>query len=64
VAFDVNYLGTVDTGKGKKAGFKITGDINRFEFNLNWDNKIQNGSLVVGETIRIICNVELNQVES
>ena len=64
VIFDVKKLGVVDTGKGKKAGFKISGVINRFDFNLRWDNKIADGTWIVGEDIQIACNVELNEQDS
>ena len=39
VTFDVTYGGTVDTGNGVKAGFKLNGKINRLEYGLKWSNK-------------------------
>ncbi|NJN41895.1 MAG: YceI family protein, partial [Flammeovirgaceae bacterium] len=37
VVFDVNYRGSINTGRGTKAGFKITGTINRFDYGLKWN---------------------------
>src|SRR5690606_31767879 len=39
VNFDVTYGGLIDTGRGSKAGFKVTGKINRKEYNLKWDSR-------------------------
>ncbi|MGE0773334.1 MAG: YceI family protein [Cyclobacteriaceae bacterium] len=61
VTFDVTYGGSVDTGRGVKAGFKITGTINRQEFGLKWANKLASGDLVVADDVQIICRVELNK---
>jgi len=61
VKFDARYNGKVNTGRGSKAGFKVTGVINRFDYNLKWDRAIETGSLVVAEDVVITCNIELNQ---
>lgn len=63
VTFPVNYLGTIKTEKFTKAGFKLTGAINRFDYNLKWNNKLENGGLVVGETVQLSANIELNLVK-
>jgi polyisoprenoid-binding protein YceI len=41
-----------------KAGFEITGKINRKEFGLTWDGVTEAGSIVVGEDIKLIINVQ------
>ena len=61
VAFDVTYGGTIDTGRGVKAGFKLTGKINRQDYNLKWANKLQDGSAVVGDEVALSCRIELNK---
>jgi polyisoprenoid-binding protein YceI len=61
VAFDVTYGGTVDTGRGVKAGFKLTGKINRLEYGLKWKNALANGSLVVADEVQINVKIELNK---
>ncbi|MEZ4777400.1 MAG: YceI family protein [Bacteroidia bacterium] len=62
VKFDVAYNGTISGSRGKKAGFKITGVVNRFDYGLAWSSAMEAGGLVVGEDITITCNVELNEV--
>lgn len=64
VDFPAQYFGQIESKNGMKAGFKVTGKINRFDYNLEWDNALQNGTLVVGEEITITCNVELNEVST
>lgn len=64
VKFDVKYNGKVDTGRGMKAGFKVTGVINRFDYGLKWDAALEAGGLVVAEDVQITCNVELNAPKS
>ncbi len=60
-AFDVTYGGTVDTGRGVKAGFKLVGKINRQDFGVKWANKLQDGSAVVGDEVEVTCKIELNK---
>lgn len=61
VTFDVKYNGSIDGRRGKKAGFKITGTVNRFDYGLKWDRTTEAGGLMVGEDVMITCNVELNE---
>jgi len=41
-----------------KAGFEISGKINRKEFGLTWDGVTEAGSIVVGEDIKLLINVQ------
>jgi polyisoprenoid-binding protein YceI len=61
VTFDVTYGGTVNTGRGMKAGFKVTGTINRKDYNLKWDNRLAGGELVVSDDVDIVCKIEMNK---
>jgi polyisoprenoid-binding protein YceI len=63
VAFDVTYGGTVDTGRGVKAGFKLAGKINRQDYNLKWANKLQDGGAVVGDEVDVNVKIELNKAQ-
>lgn len=57
---DVKYGGTVTDPYGNvKAGFKITGLIDRTEFGLKYNSVMESGGLLIGEEITITCNVEL-----
>jgi polyisoprenoid-binding protein YceI len=62
IVFDVNYNGSVtDPWGNTKAGFKITGTLNRFDYGLKWNTLMEAGGAVVGENVDIICNVELQK---
>ncbi|MGC1243111.1 MAG: YceI family protein [Chryseosolibacter sp.] len=59
--FDVTYGGTINTGKGEKAGFKISGKLNRHDFGLTWNNKVPTGELVVSDEVEIIGKIEVDK---
>jgi len=63
VSFDVTYGGSVETGRGTKAGFKVNGKIKRFDYGLKWDSALANGSYVVGDEVEIVCKLELNKAK-
>lgn len=56
--FDVKYQGTVSAMGNTLAGFKVTGTINRFDYNVDWNKSFAKG-LVVSKEIDIDCDVEL-----
>lgn len=61
VEFDVTYRGTLKTERATKAGFKLVGTIDRFDYNLKSDNRVaEGGGLVLGREVEITANVELN----
>jgi polyisoprenoid-binding protein YceI len=53
----------VNTQRGKKAGFKAKGTINRFDYNLKWDRATEAGGLVVGKDVELQLNIELDEVK-
>jgi polyisoprenoid-binding protein YceI len=61
VEFDVTYGGTMDSGRGLKSGFKLSGVINRQELGEKWGNKTPGGELVVSDEVNIVCKVELDK---
>jgi polyisoprenoid-binding protein YceI len=48
-----------DNYGNRKAGFKVTGTIDRFDYNLKWNALLEAGGAVVGSDVDIICNVQL-----
>lgn len=44
-----------------KAGFEISGKINRKDFGLTWDGVTEAGSVVVGEDIKLTINAQLTK---
>ncbi|MBK7104884.1 MAG: YceI family protein [Ignavibacteriae bacterium] len=63
VTLDVKYNGTVkDPWGNTKAGFKVSGEINRFDFGLKWNAALETGGLVVSEDVTLNINLELNKL--
>jgi polyisoprenoid-binding protein YceI len=59
VTLDVDHGGTATDFYGNlKAGFEVTGKINRKEFGLTWSGVTEAGAVVVGEDIKLIINVQ------
>lgn len=59
VTLDAEFGGSAGDFYGNtKAGFEITGKINRKEFGLVWDGVTEAGSIVVGEDIKLLINVQ------
>ncbi|MDR8390783.1 YceI family protein [Aliifodinibius sp. S!AR15-10] len=59
IELDVLHGGTVGDPYGQtKAGFEITGSINRKEFGLTWDAVTEAGNVVVGDKIKLQLNVQ------
>lgn len=62
ITLDVEYGGSMVDGYGQnKAGFEITGKINRKEFGLTWNAVTEAGGVVVGDDVRLILNVQVIQ---
>jgi polyisoprenoid-binding protein YceI len=60
VELDVTHGGTVDDPYGQtKAGFEISGTLNRKEFGLTWDAVTEAGNMVVGNQVKLQLNVQL-----
>jgi polyisoprenoid-binding protein YceI len=59
VTLAVEYGGSAGDFYGNtKAGFEVTGKINRKEFGLVWDGVTEAGSIVVGEDIKLNMNIQ------
>lgn len=59
VKLSVVYGGTIKDPWGNiKAGFEVSGKINRKDFGLMWSAVTETGGLVVSDEVKIIANVE------
>jgi polyisoprenoid-binding protein YceI len=67
VALRVHYLGQwqtpwwedgVDKGPKTRAGFMATTTINRHDFGVSWNARLENEGLVVGTTVEITIDAE------
>lgn len=50
----------IDPSGNEKAGFAVTGKINRSEWGLVWNASLETGSILVSEEVKISCEVELH----
>jgi polyisoprenoid-binding protein YceI len=64
VILDVEFGGIVkkDPFGNTKAGFFITGKINRKDWGITWNKALDFGGVAVGETVKLNCHIELQQV--
>ena len=67
VTLDAEFFGPVKSpealGGETTLGFSASTTINRFDFGVKWDVKMDDGSLVVGREIKISIDVEADQEE-
>jgi len=62
VELDATYGGTVQDPYGQtKAGFEVTGEINRKEFGLKWDAVTEAGNLVVSNEVKLVLSVQFTK---
>jgi len=60
ITVGIEFGGVVkDPWGNTKAGFTVSGKINRKDFGLNWSAVTEAGGLVVGDDVRIHCEIEL-----
>lgn len=60
IKLDVEFGGIAKDPYGQeKAGFTVTGKINRSDWGLVWNGAIETGGLVVSDSLSIICEVQL-----
>ena len=63
IKLNVEYGGTmVDPYGNTKAGYEITGSINRHDFGLTWNAVTETGGVVVGENIKLALNIQMVKV--
>lgn len=46
-----------------KAGFSVSGKINRKDFGLNWNTALEAGGVLVGEEVKLSADIELAKVK-
>lgn len=63
ISLNVEFNGTmVDPYGNHKAGFELTGVINRKDFNLKWSATTEAGGIVVSDEVKLICNVQMAKI--
>ena len=60
ITLDAEYSGLMkDPWGNTKAGFSLEGKINRKDFGLTWNAALETGGVLVGEDVKILCEVQL-----
>ncbi len=64
VDLNVTFGGmVVDPWGNTKAGFKLTGELDRKDFGLTWSKTLETGGLLVGDEVTITARVQLLQMK-
>jgi polyisoprenoid-binding protein YceI len=65
VSFAVTYGGRMKDSAFhiEKAGFKISGTVNRLDYGMKWNETFEGGGAIVGAEVKIDLNVEINRKE-
>jgi polyisoprenoid-binding protein YceI len=65
VDFDLEFLGTGPSAQPgvTMAGFEAKTEIDRRDFNVNFEATLENGGLVVGNKVTLELNVEINKAD-
>lgn len=64
VELDVEYGGIATDPYGNtKAGFEVTGNINRKDYGLKWNAITEAGSAVVSDKVKILASVQFSRVD-
>jgi polyisoprenoid-binding protein YceI len=63
VTFDAEFLGSSPVGVegqswGSRAGFEASTVVNRKDFGINWNQKLDNGGWMVDDMVKIVLSVE------
>lgn len=61
VTLNVTYGGMADFYDQTKAGFEVTGKLNRKDFGLKWNGVTEAGNVVVGDEVKLALNVQFTK---
>lgn len=61
ITLPVSYLGTVDSGRGVKAGFETAITLNRKDFGIVFNRVLDAGGTMLGDDVLVSINVEANK---
>lgn len=59
--FPVRHGGFAKLGKTEKAGFDLTLKLNRKDFNINWNQALDQGGWILGDDVDILIGIEANK---
>lgn len=59
ISLDIDFGGIITDPYGnQRAGFEVTGQLNRHDFGLNWNATLESGGLVVSDNVKLFVNLE------
>ena len=61
ITLPVTFLGTVNTGRGEKAGFETGITLNRKDYGIVWNRVLEGGGTTLGDDVVVSINVEANK---
>ncbi len=62
VVLDAEFAGLMkDPWGNQKAGFSLSGKINRKDWGLNWNAALETGGVLVSDEVRLYCEIQLNR---
>ena len=60
IKFKVEFNGSIKDPMGNtRAGFKLSGKVNRYDYGLTWNKALETGGFVVGKEIKIESQIEI-----
>ncbi|MDO9185998.1 MAG: YceI family protein [Bacteroidia bacterium] len=60
IKLNVEFTGVMkDPWENEKAGFIVTGKINRKDWGLNWNSLLETGGVMLSDDVNIICEIQL-----
>jgi polyisoprenoid-binding protein YceI len=60
ITLDAIFNGIANDPWGNtKAGFKVTGSVDREEYGMTWNTPLDNGNVLVGKEVFLVCRVQL-----
>ena len=61
VTLPVDFLGTVATPRGEKAGFETSFTVNRKDYGITWNRLLDAGGAVLGDDVKVTITIEANR---
>jgi len=64
ISLKLVYVGSIKDNSGNlKAGFKVTGSLNRLDYGLKYNSVMDNGGVVIGDEVRFNIKLETRQAK-
>jgi polyisoprenoid-binding protein YceI len=61
VTIPVDFLGTVKTSRGEKAGFETAFTVNRKDYGIIWNRALDAGGAMLGDDVKVVIAIEANR---